>query len=645
MTKVIQKQNDLLWVILFSFLVACIHSYFALSHLESKIALQSFSLMDYANHILNPENFTRDWANGIRDLSLSLPIVVVTLLHHFSNINLPFLLRCSAFLQVFIGCIAIGSLCLTLHHSRVVSILFITLCLISPLTFVNMARFGYEVGGLFRHDLQWGFSFAFVLFAISFFIQEKYYQFSFFIVLSVYCHLTIAFWGMLFLSGHIFLHPTKYIYKKKFLIPNVWGAIGLLPYLFTLWKYNIGLNGFPNEYWLKTLHWFSFHHFPISMNSFGDRAHKEFLPVLSLLIMFCICSFDNKNKNSHRIISSGVAVCAAVTVIYFCFSEIWPIISIVKLQFHRISYFISFFSTLSIIYMLIQKSQKKIIVGWVCFFMIILMLLSKTTIPLIPMFILALFLTDHKLLYKLLVFSAYGILLGTYHVIYKIPLLDFIYRGSLVRLFFVFILSIVFVIFFFCNRARNNADFALSLCIFFLCGVLFFHNYEKEQTWVRSKFAVGDSYVSAQKWASINTSGNSLFLVDPSWGYGWRDFSNRSKYGSLREWLYTPITQSQSFDLFIEGARRAKLFGVDYIKLLNEEDINAIHFGRQLQNRVRTIFYSMSGNELYNLCKQSDIDYIVMRKKFVSVNHLTSLKNFAEIIFENEHFYVLALFS
>ena len=50
-------------------------------------------------------------------------------------------------------------------------------------------------------------------------------------------------------------------------------------------------------------------------------------------------------------------------------------------------------------------------------------------------------------------------------------------------------------------------------------------------------------YRDTQVWARENTPRDALFLVDPvvrhpGVGYGWRDYSRRSSFGNLREWLY-----------------------------------------------------------------------------------------------------------
>lgn len=74
---------------------------------------------------------------------------------------------------------------------------------------------------------------------------------------------------------------------------------------------------------------------------------------------------------------------------------------------------------------------------------------------------------------------------------------------------------------------------------------------------------LASDYLAAQRWARANTVQDSLFMVDPTIYYGWRDFSQRSSFGNLREWLHTGWLYDSRADVYTEGVKRFGEFGID----------------------------------------------------------------------------------
>jgi hypothetical protein len=68
--------------------------------------------------------------------------------------------------------------------------------------------------------------------------------------------------------------------------------------------------------------------------------------------------------------------------------------------------------------------------------------------------------------------------------------------------------------------------------------------------------------LTAQLWARENTAVGSLFMVDPSLGYMWRDKSHRPSFGTVREWLLISIMYNSRAELLEEGMRRYEALGV-----------------------------------------------------------------------------------
>ena len=121
--------------------------------------------------------------------------------------------------------------------------------------------------------------------------------------------------------------------------------------------------------------------------------------------------------------------------------------------------------------------------------------------------------------------------------------------------------------------------------------------------------------MEAQLWAKANTSSSSLFMIDPTIYYGWRDFSQRSSFGNVREWLHTSWLYDSRTANYEEGRNRAAEFGIsmkDYINqtlpLLVLTNLIGI-LGLTLFLHTPDWFVKMS--EKYKL------DYVVMKKQSI----------------------------
>jgi len=142
-------------------------------------------------------------------------------------------------------------------------------------------------------------------------------------------------------------------------------------------------------------------------------------------------------------------------------------------------------------------------------------------------------------------------------------------------------------------------------------------------------------YKSAQLWARENTPANALFLVDPTIYYGWRDYSRRSSFGNLREWLYTSWCYSSDYEHCQEGLRRVAAFGIDVDGYLRwRPPLAGFHaLSEELGRR-----FSTATDELrLDLASRYGIDYMVIgRGPGVRPTRLP-------VVYENRSFLIVAL--
>ncbi|MCC8417825.1 MAG: hypothetical protein LN588_04995 [Rickettsia endosymbiont of Bryobia graminum] len=145
-------------------------------------------------------------------------------------------------------------------------------------------------------------------------------------------------------------------------------------------------------------------------------------------------------------------------------------------------------------------------------------------------------------------------------------------------------------------------------------------------------FTRASSFLETQIWVKNNTNIKDNFFVDPSIYYGWRDFSERSSFGSVREWLHVSWLYDSNAQILKEGLARFKIFDINYLDYLNYSI--AVSGFDKLGSDVQTKLYSMDTNWYLQIVKQYKLNYIVLQKHYM-------LKSLAfPVVHENHHFIV-----
>jgi hypothetical protein len=150
-------------------------------------------------------------------------------------------------------------------------------------------------------------------------------------------------------------------------------------------------------------------------------------------------------------------------------------------------------------------------------------------------------------------------------------------------------------------------------------------------------------YLQAQEWAREYTPSSALFMTDPTIFYGWRDYSRRSSFGNLREWLHFSWLYDTSFEAFQEGMRRFGEFNIDLEPYLRTNAVivlnsryTTIEGNLRLEESVRRRYYDAPDEWRTDLARRYRIDFFVFERR--NVVKPTSLK----VVYENEHFTICA---
>jgi len=103
-------------------------------------------------------------------------------------------------------------------------------------------------------------------------------------------------------------------------------------------------------------------------------------------------------------------------------------------------------------------------------------------------------------------------------------------------------------------------------------------------------------------------------MVDPTIYYGWRDFSSRSSFGNLREWLHTSWLYDSNKSNYLEGMKRFHLLEINLDPYIEDRYINEHWSHNKLSNDVREKFYNFDSEWFLKIAKNFEIDYVVFVK-------------------------------
>jgi hypothetical protein len=662
--------------------IVCIVFYYNSKDINLKIAYGGYGPQDYVAQKLHPEYFKANWPNGILNYNHSLPMRAYYYLAKYCRISPSTTVYPYMFIQTLLFLLSVVFLTQTLFKNKFVTFISVIVISISNLAGLNLSRFGAGYGSLLSFPLFYGYSNAFRFFALGFFLKNKYILCFIFLALSIYCHVNMGLFALAFICGYFLFRP-RLFRDKNLVIGMLIFLVLVVPHIFLILSNSnaITSGGIPVDQWVKSTRIFSFHWYPITMKLFTKNAHREFFPFLMLCFFFFVALRyqDIKNEKTLKIIVGSIA-CLIMSLAGVGFSDIYPIPFLIKISLQRSTGLITFLGVLYIIYYLFRKIDNgKIFNIFLASYSLLLLVFSKPGIAVSPLFLLlysdireghfgslkieayktsigkscyfimaflllmltltCIFQNNHKIAN-----SMFGHLWTPLQYFNPFSGFDFLLKGGKFKGFPVFIYSVVgsSLIIVYKHGFRRNKANILFINIFFVISLstVWYHERDQYLRWHNTYSKIASSYLDVQLWAKKNTPTDALFMPDPSHSYGWRDFSERSSFGNLREWGYCVIAYNPDYKLYQEGLKRMQEFGIDIEKIREEDIINSSTFiyGSKLVNDIRTEFYNMKEEQIQYLSNKYSIDYIVMNKQY----HKNSFCSF-NAAYENQHYIIYKL--
>lgn len=680
------KKTSFLDIIFIAALISitCIVFYYNTRDIQLKIAYKGYGPQDYVNQKLYPENFQKNWPSGIMVYENSLPMRVHYYLAKHFGISPTTTMHPHMFIQTLLFLLSVAFLTQTLFQNKFVTIICVIIIPLSNMAGLNLSRFGAGYGSLLSWPLYYGYADAFRFFALSFFLRNRYVLCFVLLALSIYCHVNMGLFALAFISAYVFYRPSLF-YEKSFIKGLLVFLVLVVPHILSIISNAaISSGGIPVDQWVKSTRIFSFHWYPITMKLFTTNAHTEFFPFLLLCFFFFVALRyqDIKNEKNLKIIL-GCFVCLIMTLIGITFSDIYPIPFLTKMSLQRSTGLITFFGVLYIVYYLFRKMDSgNMLSVFLSVYGLLILVFAKPGIAMLPLYLLLYsdireghfgptkIESNGSKSVKLCYYMS-GILLALFTLIFIFkdnlravssiydqlwtPLqyfspfrgFDFLLRGGGFKVYPIFVYLLIgsaliagATIILRDSRKRSLSAILLNIFLVISISIVWYLERDKHLRWHNKYAEIASSYLDVQLWARKNTPHDALFMPDPSHSYGWRDFSERSSFGNLREWGYCAIAYNPDYDVYQQGVGRMKEFGIDIERITDKDlkDSTTFIYGQRLNRKLRRVFYCMKSVELEAFTRKYEIDYVVMNKKY----HKSKFNN-VKTAYENKHYIVYKL--
>ncbi len=622
------------------------------------MAWNGYTPITYVYQSYHPQILAKDFFNGTQLFDTSIFMRIYKYLYTYFGVKPESLIPFVVGFQLAVMILALVTLTRTLIRDssplRDLSPLLpvVVVCLAMGSKAMNLSLAGYAkptpLQGLTTY---YNLSDALVLFAIIFIVKNRPVLSLVTLAVSFCVYPTTALICGVFIAASLLSDP-----KGNFSPSLLKGAV-LLVAITGLWMVSnysfeaVAGKGVTSEQYYKYTLWGSFHLYPVDRGGFTVKHHYMFMPFLSfMLLAFHYLKLRSPLDATDRKIAAGMAGLIALTLAGVLISYFKPNVTLVKLSLHRSSELLVALGFIYVINGLVneilqgppwRRAVAVAVISSVFIFRFNGYPLAYSLVLVIPALHRpssrsALSTTMSVFVYLWLAFigsviACYAIT-GVYETYGSRMMLDKYFGG-----YMLFMISVcAFIFFTFADRwakARARTTYAgLGVAAVMILSITWTHDNAApyKDPW-KDKAA---SYMDVQVWAKTSTPEESLFMPDPGVFLGWRDFSLRSSFGSLHEWLLIGWVYTSDRDTFVEGTNRFAEFSVngDLEPMILPGGFTPVY------RKVVERFYTFGDDWRNKIAHKYGIDYFVLFKgKMEKWGFVSSLKT----VYENRYFAVL----
>lgn len=625
------------------------------TEMQIRIPLEGFSPIDWVNRTLFPQNFIHNFPSGVETFDTSAWMWLYKGAAHYFKISPDTLMPWMIGLELVFYSVVVLFVGRSLFPSLPWSVVLacVPLMVASTARDMNLARYGqpFFIGQFYN------IADAARLAGIIFLLQQHPIRGALGLGISYMSHAAMGLMGAVFAAG-MFLPNLRLLLDRKY----IWAGSILVLFIgvWTAYMTSLNLSGhntpFPESLWFQWTELFNRHWYPVKMGVFTTLHQERFLPFLCFLaVLFALyprlsATRTPQERDMDIRLLWGMSIMGLLIVAGILFSVWKPSPTLVKLSLHRANDLIITFGWF---YLMagcweIFKSSTKTWGNWLQKILAGTLLISPFLLRPAVVFLFAVLFCVLEVVRTLKVnrrsfatwislgIMGFIVLWGFFWA--QIGVLgdktDPAYTGGIMAVWIVG-LSLVWTILSFWGSSLKistaTLSSMLSLMLFGLGGWWLFQHHQQVQP-MASQSA---DYKAAQLWAKDHTPGQAVFLVDPTIYYGWRDFSQRSSFGNIREWLMLGWFYASNTAVYQEGLQRFHEFGIDPTPYFHAP--TAYQGGDQLSETVTHVFYGWNDATLQAIASRYGLCYGLLRRALIQ--HPYNLTP----IFKNNHYIILQL--
>ena len=640
--KVVVATTAVLAIAVFSFVA---HSYFF--ELDLVVAWRGFMVVEYANSVLFPENYTLNYPGGASSIGKSTIIWVYPFLAEKFGIapftTMKFVMAIEVVALIFGG--AILTRVLVKKTSPASYVLLTLILLASAGRQIDLARFGsnFFVGQFYI------FADVLRILALCAFIERRYFLSLILLCLGFTVHPSMTVLTLPVLFAFALVDKRVLMSIKPWLAGIVFSAFSVIWFILFIAPDGSIATTFPDAQFFTYSRLFNSHWYIADLGMVLEKPSKVLLPFMSVVIVGLEALRRTKTIDALRKqqILAGVGMVIVVSLFGLYASE-WELhTAIVKISPQRISSFVGILLLPFIVHRLFEDLKEQhygfLLMGLA---IVLSAFIQSAPYPIALAFLyasptyLAFFRGERRtefdwaiIIASLMPVILLGLHWGAGHTesvssyFGKIGLFGLaVFGGVLAHSKDWKTRSYVLT-----NRVSTLL--VLVITTFFMWnGYLWL---ERTYTLNAATRSAGKGYLAAQLWANSNTKNTALFMTDPCILYGWRDFSNRSSWGTYQEFLKTSWLYASHYPNFQEGLRRAKVLGIDAEKMLKETPNKLLQNASNACSIARKTYYSADITWLKQVSMDYGVDYFIFLKQHTLIDLLYSP------VYENEILFIL----
>ena len=630
-------------ILILGLIVVCGFAYLGyIRHIDLEIALGGFSPIDWINQSFQPNNFAKNFPSGIENYNRSAFMHVYKLAYGYLGIRPENLLPIIIGLEIAILALAVYALSQTLFPFAPpgVPAIAIVLVIASYARHMNLAYFAqpFFVGQFYN------ITDALRMFAIVMFLRNHVLVAAVLLGCSFTTHPAMGVAGGVFLLSMQLIKPREMIKPRFLLSALLFIAIAATWTIGMISDAGVGSGDIPRQPWFDLTRLNSFHWYPVENGFFTFKHDLVFIQFISFMILTVFyMGRTNPLRMIDKKIIAGMFGMTVLVVIGIVFSIIKTSPAFVKLALHRSN---DLMILIGLVYV-VNGLWRELDSGntWRGILSMIILISPFFLRPGYPLFYsillvfpvwLAIFRGDfsNKSNIWVALMSGGSTLLILAYIGFGIskPWHSGAYTGiQYLRNPGVVAFGAVGIFLVLLGKINKKNLRRIFILIFVGCCALF---WIKDRVAPSNYLSLAQSYKEAQLWAKSNTAEFALFMPDPTIYYGWRDYSQRSSFGNLREWLYGSCGYDSNVQVYQEGMRRFNEFDINLDEYLHF--IPPIDGFYKLSSKVQERYYAFGDDWRQKLVNKYNIDYFILFKN--KIKEPSRLP----VVFENTDFVILS---